>query len=129
MADIAKLKKIMYVEDDPDLRKIVTVSLTAKGGFTVQVCESGEQALKQVEEFKPDLIIMDVMMEEMDGPETLGKLRQLPEAAAIPIFFMTSRILPQDMENYKKIGVVGVIKKPFHPLRLAAEVKELWGYL
>lgn len=126
MADIAQLNKIMYVEDDPDLRKIVTVSLAAKGGFTVRVCDSGEQALKQVGEFQPDLIIMDVMMEDMDGPETLGELRKLPETAAIPILFMTSRVLHQDVEKYKKIGAAGVIKKPFHPLKLADEVKELW---
>ncbi|MDQ1349790.1 MAG: two-component system, OmpR family, response regulator [Acidobacteriota bacterium] len=126
MADIAQLKKIMYVEDDPDLRKIVAVSLAAKGGFIVQVCDSGEQALKQVGEFQPDLIIMDVIMEEMDGLETLGELRKLPEAEAIPVFFMTSRVFPKDVENYKKIGADGVIKKPFHPLTLADEVKELW---
>ncbi len=117
----------MYVEDDPDLRKIVTVSLAEKGGFTVQVCDSGEQALKQVGEFQPDLIIMDVMMEDMDGPVTLGELRKLPETASIPVLFMTSRLLPWDVENYKRIGAAGVIKKPFHPLKLAEQVKELWG--
>ncbi len=122
-----QLKRIMYVEDDPDLRKIVTVSLAEKGGFTVQVCDSGEQALKQVGEFQPDLIIMDVMMEDMDGPVTLGELRKLPETASIPVLFMTSRLLPWDVENYKRIGAAGVIKKPFHPLKLAEQVKELWG--
>lgn len=129
MADIAQLKKIMYVEDDPDLRKIVTVSLEAKGVFVVRVCDSGEQALKQVGEFQPDLIVMDVLMEEMDGPETLGELRKLKEASAIPVFFLTSRVFPKDVENYKKIGAAGVIKKPFHPLTLAEEIKELWGNL
>lgn len=129
MTDIAQLKKIMYVEDDPDLRKIVTVSLEARGGFTVRVCDSGEQALEQVGEFQPDLIIMDVMMEDMNGPETLGELRKRPGTAAIPVLFMTSRVLPRDVENYKKIGAAGLIRKPFHPLTLADRVKELWGQI
>jgi CheY-like chemotaxis protein len=126
VADIAQLKKIMYVEDDPDLRKIVTVSLEAKGGFIVRVCDSGEQALKSVGEFQPDLIILDVIMAEMDGPETLQKLRELPGTGAIPVFFMTSKVMPGDVDKYKKLGAAGVIKKPFHPLGLAEEVKELW---
>jgi len=129
VTDIAQLKKIMYVEDDPDLRKIVTVSLEARGGFTVRVCDSGEQALEQVGEFQPDLIIMDVMMEDMNGPETLGELRKRPGTAAIPVLFMTSRVLPRDVENYKKIGAAGLIRKPFHPLTLADRVKELWGQI
>jgi two-component system OmpR family response regulator len=129
VADIAQLKKIMYVEDDPDLRKIVMVSLATKGGFTVRVCDSGAQAIKEVGKFQPDLIIMDVMMEDMGGPETLCELRKLPEAAAIPVLFMTSRVMLQEVENYKKIGAAGIIKKPFHPLKLADEVKELWGQI
>lgn len=126
MTDIAQLKKIMYVEDDPDLRKIVSVCLETKGGFTVRVCDSGEQALKQVGEFQPDLIIMDVIMPDMNGPETLGELRKRPGTAAIPVLFMTSRVLPGDVENYKKLGAVDLIRKPFHPLTLADLVKELW---
>jgi CheY-like chemotaxis protein len=129
MPDIAGLKKIMIVEDDPDLREIVKLSLAAKGGFTVQVCESGRQALQEVGKFHPDLIISDVSMEDMDGLETLVELRKLPEAAGIPVFFMTSRIEPRDLEKYKTVGADGVLKKPFQPLRLADQVKKLWGQI
>lgn len=116
----------MVVDDDPDLRHIVKLILEAKGGFTARVCDCGMQALREVGEFRPDLIILDVMMDGMDGPETLGELRKLPDVSPVPVFFMTSMVQPRDVMKYKTLGVAGVIKKPFQPLALANQVKELW---
>ena len=81
-------EKILLVDDDPDLQKIARLSLEKKGGFTVQVCDSGNQALKDVKDFQPDLIILDVILPDMNGMETLSELRKLPEAAQIPVFFL-----------------------------------------
>jgi CheY-like chemotaxis protein len=127
MTNPSELKNILYVDDDPDLQKIVQLSLQAKGEFTVQVCDSGMEAIAKVKESPPDLIILDVIMREMDGPETLLELRKLPEAADVPIIFMTSRVRPEKVKRYKEIGAVGVIEKPFQPRKLADQVRKLWN--
>ena len=121
-----KLKNILYVDDDPDLRKIVQLSLEYLEGVTVLTCDSGKQALQFIKGFRPDLIILDVVMEDMDGPETLAELRKLPEAAETPVFFLTSNVQPGDMEGYKEMGVAGIIKKPVHPRKLPGQVTDLW---
>ena len=127
MANLSELKKILYVDDDPDLQKIVRLSLEAKGEFTVQVCDSGMEAIKKIKEFQPDLVILDVVMREMDGPETLLELRKTPGVGQAPVIFMTSRLQPEKVKKYKKIGAVGVIEKPFQPRKLADQVKKLWN--
>ena len=124
--NLANLKKILVVDDDPDLQKIARLSLEKKGGFIVQVCDSGNQALKDVKAFQPDLILLDVVLPDMNGMETLSALRKLPEAAQIPVFFLTARVSPQETEKYKELGAAGLIRKPFHPMKLADQVKELW---
>jgi CheY-like chemotaxis protein len=126
MTNLSELKKILYVDDDPDLQKIVQLSLEAKGEFTVQVCDSGMEAIAKVKESQPDLIILDMVMREMDGAETLLELRKLPEAAGIPVIFLTSIVRPEKVKKYKEIGAVGVIEKPFQPRKLADQVKKLW---
>lgn len=129
MANLSELKKILYVDDDPDLQKIVRLSLEAKGEFTVQVCDSGMEAIKKIKEFQPDLVILDVVMREMDGPETLLELRKTPGVGQVPVIFMTSRLQPEKVKKYKKIGAVGVIEKPFQPRKLADQVKKLWNQI
>jgi Response regulator containing CheY-like receiver, AAA-type ATPase, and DNA-binding domains len=74
--DMSVLDKVLYVEDDPDIREIATLALEDVGGLTLKTCESGERALQEVEEFKPQLILLDVMMPNMDGPETLTAMRE-----------------------------------------------------
>jgi two-component system OmpR family response regulator len=129
MTNPSVLKNILYVDDDPDLQKIVQLSLQSKGEFTVQVCDSGMEAIAKVKESQPDLIILDVVMREMDGPETLLELQKLPEAADIPVIFMTSRVRPEKVKRYKEIGAVGVIEKPFQPRKLADQVRKLWNQM
>lgn len=124
--NLSNLKKILLVDDDPDLQKIARLSLEKKGGFSVRVCDSGKQALKDVTDFQPDLIILDVVLPDMNGMETLLQLRKLPEAAQIPVFFLTARVSPQETKKYQELGAAGLIRKPFHPMKLANQVKELW---
>ena len=70
------LNRILHVGDEPDIREIAKVSPEAVGGFTVETCSSGREALDRAEQFAPDLLLLDVMMPGMDGPTTLGELRK-----------------------------------------------------
>ena len=120
------LTRIMMVEDEPDIQMVAKVALEIVGGFTVEMCSSGPEALERVRSINPDLILMDVMMPGMDGPSTLKHLRAAPETAQFPIIFMTAKIQSHEISKYKEIGALGVIPKPFDPMTLASSVRTLW---
>ena len=93
------LERILYVEDEPDIQEIARVSLETVGGFTVATCSSGREALDRAEEFEPDLLLLDVMMPDMDGPTTLGELRKLPGFGSTPTIFMTAKVQAHEIED------------------------------
>lgn len=124
---LPQLNRILYVEDEPDIRNIATIALESVGRFTVCACESGAEALAALSEFKPDLILLDVMMPGMDGPTTLVKLRERPEATGIPVAFMTAKAQSAEVAALKCAGAIDVIPKPFDPMTLSETVRALWG--
>lgn len=115
--------RILHVDDEPDIREVVELSLGLDPAFTVKSCASGGDALATVVDWRPDLILCDVMMPVMDGPATLARLREKPETARIPVVFMTARAQAREMEHFKSLGATGVIPKPFDPLTLAQFVR------
>lgn len=120
------LERILYVEDDPDIQQIAMMVLETIAGFTVQACSSGIDAVAKAVAFKPDLMLLDVMMPGMDGPETLRELRKFPELADTPTVFMTAKVQPQEVQEYLGMGALAVIAKPFDPMTLADELRSIW---
>lgn len=121
------LQKVLYVEDDVDIREIATIALQDIGGLTVEVCESGAQALNVIDDFAPQLVLLDVMMPDMTGPETLVALRQQGSVTdAIVVAFMTAKVHPEELERYYELGVTNIISKPFDPMTLADDVRAIW---
>jgi len=123
------LRRILFVEDDPDIQKVAKLALEALGGFSVLPCSSGPEALAAVAGFAPDLVLLDVMMPGMDGPATLAALRQIPGALRLPAVFLTARVQAHEVAGYKAMGAVDVIAKPFDPMRLAETVLGIWQAL
>jgi two-component system OmpR family response regulator len=121
-----ELKQILYVEDEPDIRDIAQLALEAIGGFEVTLCESGKEALKALSHFRPQLILLDVMMPGMDGPTTFSAIRELPRGRDIPVIFMTAKVQAHEIAAYKAMGSIGVISKPFDAMLLASQIQELW---
>lgn len=121
-----QLSRILYVEDEPDIQAVAKIALEMVGGFTVEVCSSGQEAVDKCAGFKPDLVLLDVMMPGMDGPTTFAALRAKPEGANLPIAFMTAKVQPAEVERYTGMGAIGVISKPFDPMTLAETVRGLW---
>lgn len=117
--------KILYVEDEPDIQMIAKMSLEMLGGFTVCLCSSGYEALEKAQEFLPDLILLDVMMPGMDGPETLKQLHLLPELALTPAVFMTAKVNAHEIAEYLNLGAKAVIAKPFEPTELPKKIQEI----
>jgi CheY-like chemotaxis protein len=122
-----ELQKILYVEDEVDIRLIVQIALEDMGGFTLKCCSTGYEAIAAVNEFMPDLILLDVMMPGLDGRETLLELRKIPEIKEVPVVFMTARVQEKEVAQYKEFGIVGVISKPFEPLTLAETLRSYWA--
>jgi CheY-like chemotaxis protein len=120
------ISQIMYIEDDPDLQEIARLALTEIGGFNVEVFGSGGDALQRAKDIKPDLILLDVMMPDMDGPTTLAELRKLPGYLETPVIFMTAKVQSEEVSKYVGLGALTVIPKPFDPLKLADYLRKLW---
>jgi len=122
-----ELSKILYVEDDLDIQVVAQMALEVVGGYTVSICSSGPQAIEKAPHFKPDMILLDVMMPGMDGPTTLVNLRTIEGLHATPAVFMTAKVMPSDVERYKELGAVDVIAKPFDPMALANRLQDIWS--
>ncbi|WP_088329592.1 response regulator [Lacimicrobium sp. SS2-24] len=121
-----KLQRIMCVEDDEDIRQVIEISLQHIGQFDVLLCESGNKALQKVDEYQPDLILLDVMMPGMDGPSTLEAIRSKPHNQGIPVIFMTAKVQPSEIEHYLSLGALDVIAKPFDPMTLPQQIETIW---
>ena len=118
---------ILYVDDEPDIREVACMSLGLDPDLEVRSAESGQQALAMLETegWRPDAVLLDVMMPGLDGPGTLKALRTLPEHAGTPVVFITARAQPHEQHRYVELGAVGVITKPFNPMTLAQELRML----
>lgn len=120
-------QNILCVDDDEDILDITKMCLEMVGGLTVTCCNSGAKAIQLIREEKPDLILLDVMMPEMDGPTTLIELRKKPTLDQTPIVFMTARVQPAEVQAYQALGASAVVPKPFDPMKLAEQINEIWS--
>ncbi|SOE17127.1 response regulator receiver domain-containing protein [Hoeflea halophila] len=118
--------KVLYVDDEDDIREIAVMALEFDPGFSVRSCNCGSEALAIAADWLPDLILLDVMMPGMDGPEALQRLRQSAETVSIPVVFTTARTQPEDLAKFMSLGAAGVISKPFEPMSLAEQARDLW---
>lgn len=117
--------RVLLVDDEDDVRTVAGASLKSVGGMDTIVASSGAQGLELAVRDHPDIVVLDVMMPEMDGLETLRRLRQDPVTRSIPVIFMTARAQPHEIDEYLAAGAIGVIVKPFDPMSLPKRVTEI----
>lgn len=121
----SSLRRILVVEDDPDIRAIIKLSLERVDGFVVKMCADGREALNQAASFSPDLILLDMKMPQWNGLTVFKVLRKLEQTAKTPIIFLTAEVQPRDLPQYKELGAE-VIAKPFNPVTLVATIQNIW---
>ena len=121
------LKKILYVEDDDDIRTITVMALEMLGDFEVAAFAAGPAALDRATAFAPDLILLDVMMPGMDGPTTLTGLRAQPALADVPAVFFTAKAQPDEVRRLRDLGASDVLAKPFDPEALPGALHRIWS--
>jgi CheY-like chemotaxis protein/HPt (histidine-containing phosphotransfer) domain-containing protein len=115
--------RVLHVDDEPDIREVVDISLGLDPKFETRGCGSGHEAIAVAMDWPPDIILLDVMMPGMDGPATLARLRENAKTASIPVVFMTARAQTRELDLFRSLGAAGVIPKPFDPMTLAASVR------
>lgn len=117
--------RILLIEDDPDIQKMVQLSLKYQGGHQVSVASGGKEGLEKAGAEKPELILLDVMMPEMDGYETCRRLKATPETQAIPVIFLSARAQQTEIQKGKDLGAIGYLVKPFDPMNLSNQLEAL----
>jgi len=120
------LQRILLADDEPDILEISRIALETVGGFDVSVCSSGKTLLERLSEFEPDLVIVDVLMPDMTGPEVFEEIRRRPEFDAVPVIYLTGVIQEEELEDLRKAGVADIILKPFDPMTLADRINDVW---
>lgn len=122
----ASLSSLVYVDDDEDIREIVSLALSLDGTVEVRTSPGGEHALAILRARRPDLVVLDVMMPGLDGPALLARMRADGALQHIPVIFMTAKSDPADAERFRRLSAIGVISKPFDPMTLGRQVRALW---
>lgn len=120
------LKKIAVIDDDQDTLTIVRIALKTLTGVEVTCYLSGEEALKELPSFSPDMVLVDIMMPGMDGITTLQHLKKEKALKETLFLFFTAKVTESEIDKYKKLGVVDVILKPFDPLTLGNKLLTMW---
>ena len=121
-------RKIIVVDDDDDVRRLAVMSLTRVGGHEVRAAESGAACLAALADELPDVVVLDVMMPGMDGPATLAEIRAGSRTYAVPVIFLTAGVVEADVDRLRSLPVAGVLRKPFDPMTLPAQVANLLGW-
>lgn len=123
---MADLRKIMYAEDDEDIRTIVKLCIENFSECEIEFAENGKILLEKVDDYKPDLILLDVMMPEMDGITTLKNLREREQTSLVPVIIMSAKVQETEIKKYEQQDILGVISKPFDPTQLFTQIWDLW---
>jgi CheY-like chemotaxis protein len=122
------MRKILIIDDEDDIREVAALSLEAVAGWQILTASSGAEGMAIAADARPDAILMDVMMPEVDGPTTFGLMQQNPAIADIPVLLLTAKVQGIDQRRFANLGVAAVLFKPFDPLTLAEQISEALGW-
>jgi two-component system, OmpR family, response regulator len=119
--------RILVVDDSELVHELARLALRRDDGWQVSCAASGADGVAQAQAERPDAVLLDVEMPQLDGPATVAALRELPACADVPIVFMTAHEDPAELERLRALGVRGILPKPFDVARLADQLAELLG--
>ncbi len=121
-------KHILLIDDEDDIREVAAMSLETVAGWRVTCASTGAEGIKLAEQDAPDAILLDVMMPDQDGPQTLRLLRQNAKTKRIPVLFLTAKVQAIERKRLQDIGASGTLAKPFDPMKLADEISQTLGW-
>jgi CheY-like chemotaxis protein len=106
---------------------VVSLALTALGGYAVETCDSPFEAVERARGFGPDLILLDVMMRGLDGFGVLKAMGEVSATSGTPVVFISAHADRRQIAQYERLGCLGVIAKPFDPVALPETLEQLWA--
>jgi CheY-like chemotaxis protein len=118
-------KRVLIIDDDLGIRKIVQISLEAVAGWKVLIAASGMEGIEIAQTEQPDAILLDVMMPGMDGITTLGKIKENPHIQQIPVILLTAKAQLSEQKQFAELQIAGVITKPFKATNLVEQMRSL----
>ena len=119
------MKHILIIDDEDDIRDVAQVALETVGGWRVSTASSGSDGLAQIQRELPDAVLLDVMMPDLDGIEVFKQLQQNPKTQHLPVLLMTAKTQTTDQQRFLKLGVTGIITKPFKAMLLAEQIAKI----
>lgn len=126
MKESKKIERLLFVDDDPSIRTVAGISLEGLTDWKIAMADSGTAALEMVAEVTPDVILLDMMMPAMDGIETFRRMQEIEGLKQIPVIFITAKVQPMEIDRYLRLGIAGVITKPFDPMTLWKQIDEIY---
>jgi CheY-like chemotaxis protein len=121
-------RRVLLIDDDPEVREVAQISLELMAGWQVLAAESGAEGVARAAAEQPDVILLDVIMPDMDGPATLAALRAAAATRHIPVVLLSGTVHDAEAAHYERLGAVGVIGKPFDAITLADQIAGLLGW-
>ena len=115
-------KRVLVIDDEDDIRDVASMALELTEEWEMAAAATGKQGMQLAQALHPDAILLDVMMPDMDGPATFAELQNSDDTRSIPVIFLTAKVQAADRRRFAKLGVRGVIAKPFDPLTLGRQV-------
>jgi CheY-like chemotaxis protein len=122
-----KLKSVLCLDDDEDICEVLQTTLRLLAGLDVRTVRTGEAMFDLARTRRPDLVLMDIMMPEVDGPSVYKRMREDEWLGEIPVIFLTAKVMPLEVAPLRRLGALGVITKPFDPLKLVDQISALWN--
>jgi CheY-like chemotaxis protein len=117
-------KRILVIDDEKNLCTVIQACLEYIGGWEIITANSGKEGLLKAQTELPDAILLDVMMPDLDGLTLFGQLQNKPATQKIPVILLTAKVQTADLDRFSRLGVAGIIAKPFDPLELAQQVTQ-----
>ncbi|GAB4368852.1 MAG: response regulator [Elainellaceae cyanobacterium] len=121
-------KRILIIDDEYDIRAVAQLTLKAVGGWEVSIAASGQEGIAKAVEERPDAILLDVMMPDLDGIETFHRLQENSATQSIPVIFMTAKTQASDRQQFAELDIAGVITKPFKAMKLPGQIASTLGW-
>jgi CheY-like chemotaxis protein len=123
-----KVRRILFIDDEDDIKALAQFCLESEAGWLMMSASNGKEGLELAEKEQPDAILLDAMMPELDGIQTLARLQSNPETKDIPTIFITAKAQASDRRRFYSAGAKGVINKPFDALTLASQIAGFLGW-
>ncbi|ELS03968.1 response regulator containing a CheY-like receiver domain and an HD-GYP domain [Xenococcus sp. PCC 7305] len=121
-------KLILFIDDEEDIQTLVSFCFDLEIGWQLITASSGEKGIALATVKQPDAILLDAMMPELDGLQTLELLQKSPKTRHIPVIFITAKAQASDRRIFYNAGAKGVIVKPFDSLTLTSQISGFLGW-